>query len=135
MVETPRGKVREFVRSDDPDFPGFGQFHIVETNPGVVRAWFRHQRQHDQCYVIAGKVRFGFYDDRPDSPTKGAVVDLVVDAETPLLIGFPPLIWHGFATVGERASVMVQHNNQAFIHAGPDEEKRASDDAYFPFRW
>ncbi|SHM95676.1 polysaccharide biosynthesis C-terminal domain-containing protein [Roseibium suaedae] len=135
LITNPKGSVREFVRRDDPDFPGFGQVHIVETMPGIVRAWFRHYRQFDQLSCIRGKVRVGLYDDRPDSPTLGASMDFVIDADKPVVVGIPPMVWHGFATAGEVPSVLVQHNNQAFNHGQPDEEKRPHDANGFPIVW
>lgn len=134
-IRNDRGVVREFIRTDDADFPGFGQVHLVQTFPGIVRAWFRHFVQFDQLYCIAGQVRVGLYDDRPESPTKGAFADLIVSEDEPVLIGIPPMVWHGFATVGDSPSVMVQHNNQPFRHAAPDEEKRDYDAPGFPIRW
>lgn len=135
LVRNDRGTVREFIRADDADFPGFGQVHVVETLPGVIRAWFRHFVQFDQLYCIGGRVRVGLYDDRPDSPTKGAFADLALDADEPVLIGIPPLVWHGFATIGDVPSLMVQHNNRAFRHAAPDEEKQPPEAPGFPIVW
>lgn len=135
IVRNDRGVVREFIRADDEDFPGFGQVHLVATLPGVIRAWFRHQVQFDQIYCVAGTCRVGLFDDRAGSPTMGAFADFVLSEESPVLIGIPPMVWHGFATVGETPSVMVQHNNRAFRHAAPDEEKRPHDEPGFPIRW
>ena len=135
LVSTPRGKVREFVRCDDPDFPGFGQVHVVETLPGVVRAWYRHQHQVDQLNAIAGRCRVCLFDDRPGSPSHGNFMEVVLSHDQPAVLSFPAQIWHGFATVGDTPSVIVQHNSRAFNHQNPDEEKRPADDTYFPVVW
>lgn len=132
MVSNERGKVREIVRADDTDFPGFGQVHVVETLPGVVRAWFLHERQVDQLVVISGACRLVLFDERPGSSTSGTCIQLLLTADHPCLVSFPPRVWHGFATVGTQTSVIVQHNSQAFRHTHPDEEKRSLDDPRMP---
>jgi dTDP-4-dehydrorhamnose 3,5-epimerase len=132
MVSNARGKVREIVRADDADFPGFGQVHVVETLPGVVRAWFRHQHQVDQLVTVVGACRLVLFDDRPDSPTHGVCMPIVLTAETPWVVNIPPRVWHGFATMGTQPSITVQHNSRAFCHAQPDEDKRALDDPRMP---
>lgn len=135
VVRNAKGTVRECLRADDGDFPGFGQVHVVETLPGIIRAWFRHRLQFDQLNCIHGIARIGLYDDRPGSLTCGAFADITLSAGEPRVVGIPPQVWHGIATIGDQPSVLLQHNSQAFNHAEPDEEKRPFDAPGFPIVW
>ncbi len=135
IVRNDRGEVRKSVRNDDGDFPGFGQVHVVTTLPGVIRAWFQHVHQTDQLAPVVGLTRLGLIDDRADSPTRGAVMDLLLDSETPAIVRIPPLVWHGFTPVGGLPSIVVQHDNRAFVHAAPDEFKLPPDAPPQPLSW
>jgi dTDP-4-dehydrorhamnose 3,5-epimerase len=135
QVVNAKGRVVEVLRVDDPTFRHFGQVHLVETRPGVIRAWFRHRLQWDQVAPVTGRTRLVMFDDREDSATRGGVVDVVLDAATPTFVTLPPMVWHGFKTLDDVPAILVQHNTQAFVHAQPDEERRAWDDPAFPVAW
>lgn len=68
VIPDQRGRLMEMLRADDEIFSGFGQVYLTTTLPGVVKAWHLHKKQTDNIVCVAGMIRLGVYDDRPDSP-------------------------------------------------------------------
>ena len=58
-----RGAVLHMVRSDVPEFPGFGECYFSEVFPGAVKAWKRHRLQTQTLAVPVGRLRIVLYDD------------------------------------------------------------------------
>jgi len=124
-----RGYVTEIFRSDEEHFEKFGQAYVAACYPGVVKAWHRHARQTDHFYVVAGTMKVGIHDDRPDSPTRGQyqVVILGQRGDDAQLV-IPAGLWHGMMAL-ETFSVMLNIPNAVYDHDNPDEE-RAPWDAF-----
>jgi len=83
--------------------------------------------------VPIGMVKLVCYDDRADSPTRGAVQELHVCELDYALVTIPPLVWNGFKGEGERAALVA---NCATIPHDPDEIDRVdpfSND--IPYDW
>ena len=68
-----RGYLMEMMRSDDPNFKGFGQTYVTAVNDGVVKAWHYHEKQTDTFICLSGLVKVVLYDCREGSPTFGIV--------------------------------------------------------------
>ncbi len=64
-----RGSLTEVLRSNWPEFRGFGQATLTVNLPGVIRAWHWHRRQTDAIIVLKGTARVALYDARTDSRT------------------------------------------------------------------
>lgn len=124
-----RGYVTEIFRSDEEHFENFGQAYVTACYPGVVKAWHRHAVQTDHFYVVAGTMKVGLYDDRPDSPTRGhyQVVILGERGDNAQLL-IPAGLWHGMMAL-ETFSVMLNIPDAVYNHDDPDEE-RAPWDAF-----
>lgn len=133
-VVNERGWLLEMQRQDDPEFKGFGQTYATATLPGIVKAWYRHHRQIDNLAVASGQLRIALYDDRPASPTKGAVMELLSGGDTPLLVQIPVGVWHGFTPVGGEA-IALHLNTLSFDFAATDEDRLPPDTPLIPFRW
>ena len=87
-----RGKVMHMLRCDDPVFMQFGEVYFSYTHPGVVKAWHLHKRMTLNYAVIAGQIKFVLYDDRPNSSTRGNILELFLSPENYLLVTVPPMI-------------------------------------------
>ena len=70
-----RGFFREIIRESDGFFGHFGQWSHALMYPGSAKAWHHHREQTDWWYAI-GSLKVALYDLRPDSPTKGELVEL-----------------------------------------------------------
>lgn len=134
-VQNERGGLMEIQRHDEKIFPGFGQAYTTTTLPGVTKAWYRHTRQTDQHVVLKGVMTLVLYDDRPDSPSRGMLNEFKLDEKEPVLVQFPPGIWHGFRSSGPGPLLLLHLNSNAFIESAPDEERIPPDDPRVPYRW
>lgn len=108
IIADKRGAVLHMIRSDSPDFDRFGEIYFSEIVPGAVKAWKRHKRMTQRLAVPVGRIRLVIYDNRTDSRTRGTVQILELGrAEAFSLVLIPPLVWYGFAAVGEAPALIA----------------------------
>ncbi len=83
------------------------EVYFSEINAHAVKAWKRHTLQQELFSVPTGMIRLVLYDSRQDSPTQGKLaVFLLGRPEHHILITVPPMIWYGFASVGETNALL-----------------------------
>jgi dTDP-4-dehydrorhamnose 3,5-epimerase len=123
VIADARGAVLHMLRSDSPLFGGFGEIYFSEIAAGATKAWKRHRRMTQRIAVPIGRVKFTLYDDRFESPTRGAVIEREVgrpDAYALLVI--PPGIWYGWKGIAPFASLLA---NCADLPHDPAESEHA----------
>ena len=121
------------LRRDWDVFEAFGEIYFSCVFPGAIKAWHIHKRMTLNYAVPLGEIRFGLYDDRPDSPTRGEVQEMVLGPDTYCLVTVPPMIWNGFKGMGRETSIVA---NCATIPHDPDEiVRRDPMDSYIPYDW
>lgn len=131
VIWDQRGAVLHFLRRDDPAFSAFGEVYFSETLPGVVKAWKRHQRM-TQCFIVpAGRMRFVLHDDRANSPSQGRTEEVVLGRpDAYALLRVPPLVWYGFAAVGNQPALIA--NCSDLPHDPAESETRPHNDPSMP---
>ena len=77
-----RGEVYHMLKETDSHFICFGEIYFSLVNVGVVKAWKFHERITTNYACISGCVKFVLYDDRSSSPTKGALMEVVLGPTT-----------------------------------------------------
>ncbi len=92
-----RGYFREVIRVSDPFFEeGFGQWAHSMMYAGVAKAWHIHKIQIDWWYVASGVLKVALYDNRPDSPTHGKLMELFMGDHQPAkVLRVPQGVAHG----------------------------------------
>ncbi len=121
------------LRRDWDVFEGFGEIYFSCVFPGKIKAWHIHKRMTLNYAVPLGEIRFVLYDDRPDSPTRGEVQEMVLGPDTYCLVTVPPMIWNGFKGLGSETSIVA---NCATIPHDPDEiVRRDPMDSTIPYDW
>ena len=130
-----RGYLMEMLRSDDPIFEQFGQSYVALNYPGVIRAWHYHKDQTDLWVCVRGMIKVGLYDPRPDSPTKGQTDTIYLGEHSNLLLKIPPLVYHGYKTIGVEPSLLVNFPTKPYNREQPDEYRVPYDDPQIPFDW
>jgi dTDP-4-dehydrorhamnose 3,5-epimerase len=123
-IPDERGTIFHMLRADAPHFRGFGEIYFSSVYPGVVKAWHRHRRMTLNYAVPVGAVKLVLYDDRPDSPTRGRLMQLFVGAANYCLVTVPPLLWNGFKGIGEETALVancatVPHDEGEIERADP----------------
>ena len=121
------------LRRDWDVFEAFGEIYFSCVFPGAIKAWHIHKRMTLNYAVPLGEIRFVLYDDRPDSPTKGEVQEMVLGPDNYCLVTVPPMIWNGFKGLGSETSIVA---NCATIPHDPDEiVRRDPMDSFIPYDW
>jgi dTDP-4-dehydrorhamnose 3,5-epimerase len=128
-----RGAVLHMLRETDPHFVRFGEIYFSTVYPGVVKAWKSHRRLTANYACVHGRIKVVLYDDRDDSSTRGAVMEVVIGPDEHALVVIPPRIWHGFQGLAEPVSVL---GNCATEASDPDElETRDPSSDEIPYDW
>jgi dTDP-4-dehydrorhamnose 3,5-epimerase len=128
-----RGRFMETFRKEW--FPQ-RSWDIIQTNrsdskAGVLRGLHYHFQQVDYWYVIAGKIRAGLYDLRPDSPTYGAAQTIEMGEENQLGVFIPVGVAHGFVALTDVTLIYVVDN----YYSGDDEFGIAWNDPALGLAW
>ncbi|MGH2867770.1 MAG: dTDP-4-dehydrorhamnose 3,5-epimerase family protein [Solirubrobacteraceae bacterium] len=106
-IPDERGAILPMLRADDPTFERFGEIYFSLVYPGVVKGWHVHRRMTLNYAVPVGMVKLVCWDDREDSPTRGAVQEIHLGELAYALVTIPPLVWNGFKGEGTTAAVVA----------------------------
>ena len=133
QIVDERGKVMHMLRSDAPNYAGFGEVYFSCVHPGAVKAWHIHSRMILNYAVPHGQIKFVLYDDRAGSATRGEVMELFLGPDNYSLVTVPPMVWNGFKGVGADTAIVA---NCASIPHDPNEiERRDPSDPRIPYSW
>ena len=133
QIDDARGKVMHMLRSDAAHFSGFGEIYFSCVHPGAVKAWHLHKLMTLNYAVPHGNIMFVLYDDRTESPTKGAIQKLFLGPDNYCLVTVPPMVWNGFKGVGGETAIVA---NCSTIPHDPDEIlRRDPADPSIPYDW
>lgn len=126
IISTPGGPVLHMLRADSPFFVGFGEVYFSEVEPGIVKAWKRHQRQTQFFAVPVGRLRIVLYD--ADTNTHCEVILGRPDAYK--LLRIPAGVWYGFTALGNTPALIC--NCADIPHDPTESERRGVDDPSMP---
>jgi len=128
-----RGKVMHMLKVNDPHFRQFGEIYFSCVYPGAIKAWHRHKEMTLNYAVPYGKIKLVLYDDRPDSPTHGKLMELFPGPDNYILITIPPMVWNGFKGIGTETAIVA---NCATHSHDPEEIDRIDPfDNHIPYKW
>jgi dTDP-4-dehydrorhamnose 3,5-epimerase len=94
-IPDERGTIFHMLRADDPHFVAFGEIYFTSVYDGVVKGWHRHREMTLNYACIHGRVKLVLYDDREESPTRRALMELFLGPDHHALVVIPPGIWTG----------------------------------------
>lgn len=133
QIRDARGSVMHMLRADAAGFEGFGEVYFSTVKAGVVKAWKRHRRMVQNLAVPIGSVKFVIYDDRPASPSRGAVQEIVAGADHYGLLRIPAMVWYGFQGLGAAEALIA---NCANLPHDPEEVERLPEGSdAIPYSW
>ena len=121
-VITRNGITTEVFRRDWP----IGEAEIthaihVHFRAGALSGWHSHRLKTDHLFVVSGLIRAVFYDDRPESPTRGMVNELLLSHARPQLVVIPPLVFHALQALGSEPAAFVNYFDHLYQHDDPDD--------------
>ncbi|MEM3828797.1 MAG: dTDP-4-dehydrorhamnose 3,5-epimerase family protein [Conexivisphaerales archaeon] len=133
VIPDERGAILHMLRSTDSIFEKFGEIYFSKVYPGVVKGWHIHRRITLNYAVPVGMIKLVLYDDREDSPTKGAIMELFIGEENYQLVTIPPNVWNGFKGVGMKAAIVANCATEPY---DPREIERADPlEKKIPYDW
>jgi dTDP-4-dehydrorhamnose 3,5-epimerase len=92
-----------------------------------------HRRQEDRLFVSRGRLRFGLYDDRPESPTYRRLNVFTITDRRRALVVIPRGVFHGVENVGTEEALYLNLPTRAYDHADPDKYRLPLQNALIPF--
>ena len=115
------------------------QVNLTVTFPSRVRAWGIHRQTVDRLFAATGSLNIVCFDGREDSPTFGALNELLLGGRNQGLVVIPPGVWHGWQNIGADEATIVSMPSQLYDYDGPDrwELPHDSDEAKatLPYPW
>lgn len=134
-VPTAYGHLTELFRQDwQLDHGKVDQVFQSHLDPGAVSAWHAHAHTTDRLFVASGRMRIVLFDDRPDSATRGNVIELRAGTVRPMLIVVPPRVWHGVRNDGPTVGALVNLVDEAYDYQSPDHWALPADTEHIPYR-
>jgi dTDP-4-dehydrorhamnose 3,5-epimerase len=133
IIPDDRGSVMHMIRADSPHFAGFGEIYFSTVARGAVKGWKRHTRMTLNLAVPVGRIRLVAFDDRPDSATHGACVDIALGPHDYNLVIVPPGVWTAFQGVAEGDSLLA--NCATIPHDPAEAENRPLADPPVEIDW
>jgi dTDP-4-dehydrorhamnose 3,5-epimerase len=82
---------------------------------------------------ISGRIKLVLYDDRPDSKSKGELLEIFLGPDSYSLVVIPPCVWNGFKGMGEAAAIVA--NCATHPHDPSRSERLDPFDNRIPYRW
>ena len=135
VIPDERGMLMEILRADDEMFREFGQVYVTTAFPGVTKAWHYHKKQYDSMCCIKGVLKLVLYDARKDSKTFGEVNEFFIGERDPMVVQFPPGVYHGFKCVGEEEAMVLNVPTTVFDYENPDEFRLDPHENDIPYDW
>ena len=107
QIPDERGKIMHMLKTTDPHFIKFGEIYFSCSWPGVVKGWHVHNRMTVNNAVVVGRAKLVLFDGRPDSPTRGEVMELFIGEDNYCLVQIPPGITNGYKAYGDKMVILA----------------------------
>jgi dTDP-4-dehydrorhamnose 3,5-epimerase len=131
-IPDERGTIFHMLRRDDPHFREFGEIYFTSIYRGVVKGWHRHREMTLNYACVWGRVKLAVYDERPGSPTKGALLERFLGTDDYSLVVIPPGLWVGLKGLSEEAIVA---NCATHPHDPSRTERLDPFENHIPYDW
>lgn len=123
-IADERGKIMHMLKATDEEFIQFGEIYFSCGYPGVVKAWHIHKEMTLNNCCIVGMIKLVMYDGRPDSPTRGNVMECFIGEDNYCLVQIPFGITNGYKAYGNRLAIMANcatmpHEKNELIYIDP----------------
>jgi len=129
-----RGFFMELIRYTDPFFEeGFAQLSYSKMYQGIVKAWHIHKTQVDWWFVPIGRLKIGLFDRRPESPSYGKTITLLLGEDVePAVLKIPAGVAHGCKAIGGTAYLFYTTSG---VYNIEEEGRIPHDDPTIGYDW
>jgi dTDP-4-dehydrorhamnose 3,5-epimerase len=123
-IADERGKILHMLKSTDEEFSKFGEIYFSCGYPGVVKAWHIHKEMTLNNCCIVGMIKLVLYDGRPDSPTRGNLMECFIGEDNYCLVQIPHGITNGYKAYGSELAILANcatmpHDRNELIYIDP----------------
>lgn len=94
-IPDERGTIMHMLRATDDHFRSFGEIYFTTIYRDVVKGWHRHRDMTLNYACVHGRVKVVVFDDRPESPTRGSLMEIFLGPDAHALVVIPPGLWNG----------------------------------------
>ncbi len=132
-IPDERGTIFHMLKCTDSHFVQFGEIYFSTVYPGFVKGWNKHSEMILNYACIFGRVKVVLYDERPDSPTHGALMEIYLGPDNYSLVIIPPEVWNGFKGMSEPYAIVANccthpHDPSRSIRLDPFDDR-------IPYNW
>ena len=132
-IPDERGSIYHMLRCDSPVFQKFGEIYFSVVHPGAIKAWHIHKVMTLNYAVVKGKIKLVLYDSRPDSSTKGNLMEIFLGDDQYALVTIPPGVFNGFKGVGTEDAIVA--NCTTHPHDSEEIERLDPFTKDIPYTW
>ena len=115
IISVEGGDVKQFLRSDEKSFNGFGEAYFSFIEKGKIKGWKLHTKMIMNLVVPIGEVAFVFYSE------KNTFQIFKIGNNNYKRLTILPHTWFGFKGIGLKSNLVVNLSN--IIH-DPSESKK-----------
>jgi dTDP-4-dehydrorhamnose 3,5-epimerase len=132
-IPDERGTVMHMLKSTDPHFQRFGEIYFSSVYRGVVKGWHRHREMTLNYACVFGRIKLVLYDDRPDSATRGELMEVFLGPDNYSLAIVPPGVWNGFKGMSDPLAIVA--NCCTHPHDPARSDRMSPDGGTIPYDW
>lgn len=131
--EDDRGAVLHMMKKNSDGFADPGEVYFSLVKSQVVKGWKLHKEMSQNFCVPVGQVKFVFFDDRPDSLTKGKTLQIEIGFDNYKLIHVPHGIWYSFKSISKTDSLIA--NCASIPHSKDESVNLEINNVIIPYHW
>ena len=133
-IVTTGGTVMHAIKVLDEHLPQFGECYFSTADGNQPKAWKKHSRMICNLFVPVGRVKFVFYDDRPESKDYQQMKEITISPAAYGRLVIHPGIWFGFSGLDVRGTSIIL--NVASVGHDPNESSRLEPgNGVIPYQW
>src|SRR5574341_793398 len=106
-IPDERGTIMHMMRATDAHFQQFGEIYFSTIYPGVIKGWHWHREMTLNYAVPLGRIKLVLYDERPNSITKGELIEIFLGPDNYSLFVVPPEVWNGFKGMSDPYAIVA----------------------------
>ena len=91
---------QEVETNDEVLSPFSYQINYSHINPGIVKAWHRHEKQDDYFFVVHGMAQVGVYCEETAAAGGDPAKKFFIGEHNPALVHISAGEWHGLTPLG-----------------------------------
>ena len=132
-IPDERGTIFHMLRADDAHFSRFGEIYFTTVYEGIVKGWHKHREMTLNYACVVGRIKLALYDERPESTTRGALMELFLGQDDYSLMVIPPGLWTGFKGMSRPFALVA--NCSTHPHDPGRTTRLDPHDNHIPYDW